>query len=1179
MKPDVPANRRAGVLVLFLTTLLVFACRGTPEPTLTPTPVTPTQTVPPLVTRTPTRTSTPTVTSTPLAPTETSAPSTHTATATSLPATPTMTPSPTPSPTGTATRLPADAGLPPLPDRGPLPAVWTTVELGDGGALAIRYPSDIAVDAEQGMAYLLAACETTSLHEERETNPCVAVYDLEAERIDRMAQIPGSNYSGRILIGADVLYLHYPWTNDLYVLDRTTLDLRQQQSDVFGIALSPSGRVYLVDASGLRPMDGSISPQPVIRMYDNAPVAMAASDKEVYVVGYNALQAFTGALRPLATLNLPEGQLRAIALDPARDRLYVGDFDGLYLYDAVAKEMEKTAADVPNALDLCLSAGRERLYAVSRTGGWYGGTQIAAIDTETWATEPLYTTLSNDLSAQDLAGGRLLLASRLDHALIPIDIESGKPAPRLPLGIETVDVILDPAHDRLFASDSAGWIHVLDRQTYAEVDRLYGGREISLDATHGRLYAGDVHLPEVTVFDPGTLEVQCTIVQSGMPRANAATGEVVIVNRRFYVYDGTSGEQVGLLEPSVGQPPESCPGCYYTIGTDVVIDAARGLTATITYTPWPGKSSDQVSIDYDPQTGRAYRSLVTGGYVHFSSVSTYADLGALQSRAEPSLHLEGLGGQIRLDPSAGRLYATWGRTLHVLDSETLYRLGRVDVPYWAPVIAAVDGELGRLYTPVGGKLVVWSRRRGAPPAPLDPEPVTLSGGVTAIVPSPNYAQDRTILATIDGQLCRSTDGGKTWVRLRGGLPEIQDYPLEVYAAFSPNYAKDMTIFAGASLDETLGEGVWRSTDGGQTWQPSSEGLYDLRVYQIVLSPNYGQDGTLLAYAHTRPGDALYRSQDHGQSWTLVTRQTEYGTPVLPLPASLFPQLAEQPQFRCDYQGTCERSTDGGATWTAFSTAQFHMARLVDYALSPFYARDHLVYLLTETAIFRYHDDTGVGEIATDKPLYGPRDYANAYTSIAAPATGERTSMLLIGSNAAELLRVAADEVTWEKVWPLPSPPTSTPVPTPTPCGYQVDPRFGVGAASLERLGCATQPSVEIAGAYQPFQRGRMFWRGDEKQIYVLRRDGTWDAFQDTWVEDQPSADPALVPPEGLSQPIRGFGKVWREQLGGPDAQIGWATGGESGGTLLIQAFRHGMLLRDFEGQVVILWDDNTWTPL
>jgi len=285
------------------------------------------------------------------------------------------------------------------------------IDLDDGGDLAVRYPSDIAVDGARGVAYLLVACETASLHEEKETNPCIAAYDLEAGQVRRLARIPGSNYSGKIKIGAEALYLHYPWTNDLYILDRTTLEVRQERSDVFGIALTPGGRVYLVDEDGLRPMDGSGPPQPVIRKYDNAPVEVTASEEHVYVVGYNALQTFSADLRPLATLELPEGQLRATALDPGRDRLYVGDFDGLYWFDPIENELYKAPAEVPNALKLRLSPDGERLYTMVRTGGWFGGTQIVAIDTATWAVETLYTTHSNDVRALDLAGERLLLTS------------------------------------------------------------------------------------------------------------------------------------------------------------------------------------------------------------------------------------------------------------------------------------------------------------------------------------------------------------------------------------------------------------------------------------------------------------------------------------------------------------------------------------------------------------------------------------------------------------------------------------------------------------------------------------------------------------------------------------------------------------------------------------------------
>jgi len=38
----------------------------------------------------------------------------------------------------------------------------------------------------------------------------------------------------------------------------------------------------------------------------------------------------------------------------------------------------------------------------------------------------------------------------------------------------------------------------------------------------------------------------------------------------------------------------------------------------------------------------------------------------------------------------------------------------------------------------------------------------------------------------------------------------------------------------------------------------------------------------------------------------------------------------------------------------------------------------------------------------------------------------------------------------------------------------------------------------------------------------------------------------LTPPPGLFEPIRGFGFVWFEKLGGPASQLGWATDPEKG---------------------------------
>ncbi|MBE9507754.1 MAG: hypothetical protein IMY86_06855, partial [Chloroflexi bacterium] len=66
-------------------------------------------------------------------------------------------------------------------------------------------------------------------------------------------------------------------------------------------------------------------------------------------------------------------------------------------------------------------------------------------------------------------------------------------------------------------------------------------------------------------------------------------------------------------------------------------------------------------------------------------------------------------------------------------------------------------------------------------------------------------------------------------------------------------------------------------------------------------------------------------------------------------------------------------------------------------------------------------------------------------------------------------------------------------------------------------------------------------------ILVLYADGKYEQYEDTWTEGMPESDPAFVPPAGLLQPIRGFGKLWRENTNVRDG-LGWATAPEQGFT-------------------------------
>lgn len=96
---------------------------------------------------------------------------------------------------------------------------------------------------------------------------------------------------------------------------------------------------------------------------------------------------------------------------------------------------------------------------------------------------------------------------------------------------------------------------------------------------------------------------------------------------------------------------------------------------------------------------------------------------------------------------------------------------------------------------------------------------------------------------------------------------------------------------------------------------------------------------------------------------------------------------------------------------------------------------------------------------------------------------------------------------------------------------------------------STQKNI-TAGLAQPFEHALMIENLATKQVIMLYNDGSVGGAMDSWTPDMSESDPSLVPPDGLFQPVRNLGWVWRagtdlRHFPPPRESLGWATAPES----------------------------------
>jgi hypothetical protein len=103
--------------------------------------------------------------------------------------------------------------------------------------------------------------------------------------------------------------------------------------------------------------------------------------------------------------------------------------------------------------------------------------------------------------------------------------------------------------------------------------------------------------------------------------------------------------------------------------------------------------------------------------------------------------------------------------------------------------------------------------------------------------------------------------------------------------------------------------------------------------------------------------------------------------------------------------------------------------------------------------------------------------------------------------------------------------------------------------------CPLEPAVLSTATEQLFENGRMIWLEVADEILVFFNNGQFLRYENSWQPGEHEADPTIVPPPGLYQPIRGFGKIWREQQAVQE-KLGWGLAPEQDYSAILQSEHH-----------------------
>lgn len=270
----------------------------------------------------------------------------------------------------------------------------------------------------------------------------------------------------------------------------------------------------------------------------------------------------------------------------------------------------------------------------------------------------------------------------------------------------------------------------------------------------------------------------------------------------------------------------------------------------------------------------------------------------------------------------------WGLTGPHFDMEEVYSC-LVDPSSGEPVLYAGAsstwlGPLVRRSTDLGGS---WQESRIAFPDDVDASVERLWQLQTG--PSPEGGPRVLWAGTQPGAVFRSTDGGESFSLVRG----LWDHPHrpewsagfggQAFHTVLPHPTDPSSVTAALSTG-----GVYRTTDGGASWEPRNQGIRADFLPEDQRYPEFGQCVHKVARHPSRPErlyaqnhGGVYRSDDEGGSWQAIHDglPADFGFPVVVHPHEpdtiyVFPIGGGDRRYPPGGKARVWRSKDAGGSW-------------------------------------------------------------------------------------------------------------------------------------------------------------------------------------------------------------------------------------------------------------------------